>query len=56
MFALVWGTADLITSFEGFSAFPPAAQEPAVEATTVRAVSRQHHDRHRHRMRKAVVT
>jgi hypothetical protein len=34
----------------------PTAQQPAVEATTVRAVSRQHHDRHRHRMRKAVMT
>ena len=26
MFAMLWGTADLISSFEGFSMFPPAAQ------------------------------
>ena len=29
MFSLVWGTSDLITSFEGFSMFPPAAQVTA---------------------------
>ena len=28
MFELVWQTTDLITSFEGFSTMPPAAQEP----------------------------
>ena len=26
MFAMLWGTTDLIASFEGFSMFPPAAQ------------------------------
>ena len=34
MFELVWGTADLITSFEGFSMFPPAAEEPVWDVAT----------------------